>query len=204
MTAAVPKQVIEGAIARGQGRSLNGASLEPMTVDLIVPPSVALIVEIETDNKNRSTQEVYAAIKKHEATISSTKFLFTRRGRVIFERRETTGADEILDAAVEAGAEDVEEDEEGNVLVWTEPAGTARMCQAIEAAYGLRILSSEIVWAVNEETAVKLNSTEDVQRVSDLAVALREVSDVQAIYCNASKGSVADDDWDKLEGNIDT
>jgi transcriptional/translational regulatory protein YebC/TACO1 len=170
----------------------------------MVSPSVALLIEVETDNKIRAMQDVRVALNKYSAAFSSTKFFFTRRGRVVFERTPETGSDEILDVAVEAGAEDVEEDDEGNVVVWTEPSGTARVCTAVEGAFGLRIVSSQIVWAPNEESNVTLDEVGDVQRVTDLVAALRDVPDVQAVYCNASKGAVADEEWSKLESSIDT
>jgi len=61
--AGVPKNLIEQAIARGQGRSTTGASLDVMTYEVMVPPSVALILDVETDNKMRALQDLNQTVK---------------------------------------------------------------------------------------------------------------------------------------------
>lgn len=202
--AGVPKATIEAAIARGQGRSSGGAALESVTFEAIVPPSVALIVETETDNKLRVLQDLNLMVKKGKGMSSASKYFFSRLGRVVFEKSESgIGVDQIMDEALEAGAEDLEDDEEGNLVVWTQPNQTTQVCRSIESAFGLRVLSSDIIWSPNEDTKVQLDSSPELANLADLIVKLQDHPDVQAVYSNVSRGTMSDDEWATLEENLD-
>lgn len=201
----MPKEVIDQAVARGQGRSLSGVALETMKFEVMMPPSAAFIIEVETDNKMRALQEVNNIIRKNKGRTTATEFFFSRIGRVVFERHETLGVDEILDEAIEAGAEDVEADEEGNLVLVCQPTQTTQIAQAIEKKFDLKILSSDITWSVNEETRSTVDKSADVQQLSDFVGALSELPEVQAIYCNAVKGEgVPEEEWAAFEESIDS
>ena len=122
--AGFPKASIETAIARGQGTSASGAALEPLVIEAIFPPSVAAIIDCLTDSKLRTLQDVRLLIKNHEGSVTPTNYLFEKKGRVVFHKKEGIGADEALEAALEVGALDVVEDEEGKVVMFTEPSIT--------------------------------------------------------------------------------
>lgn len=200
----VPKDVISQAIARSQGRSLEGAALETMKFEAMMTPSVAFIIEVETDNKKRALQSVNLALRKNKARITATEFLFSRRGRVVFAKHDKIGLDEMMDNAIELGAEDLENDDDGNVMVWTQPTQTTKLAQSLAKDLGLEILSSDIVWIPNEETRATVGSTEDVKALDKLAEVLREIPEIQAIYSNAAKGEgVPEEDWEAFESNID-
>ncbi|KAL9949393.1 hypothetical protein D7B24_003755 [Verticillium nonalfalfae] len=210
--AGVPKHILEGAVARGQGRSASGASLEPLTIEIIMSPGVALIVDCETDSKGRSLQDLMLIAKRHKGrTGSSATFLFTRLGRVVFEPRDPAApaetpavtVDDILDEAIEAGAEDIETDDDGNIVIWTQPNMTTAVTQALGPSFGDRILSSEIIWAANEDTKVKVDTELDAQGLADLLAALQEQPEVQGIYANVARGSISDEDWQRIEDNLD-
>lgn len=201
----VPKDKIEAAIARGQGRSSEGAALEPLTFEAMVQPSIALIVDIETESKLRALQDLNQMVKKAKGASSSSRFFFTRAGRVVFQKGASgLDVDQIMDEAIEAGAEDLENDEDGNIVVWTQPTGTMQVCQAIGSKYGLEILSSDIIWTANEDTKTKLDSSEELVKFTELLETLREYPEVQAIYSNVTKGSMSDAQWAKIEENLDT
>ncbi|CAN8097167.1 unnamed protein product [Discula destructiva] len=201
----MPKDVIEQAVARGQGRSVSGAALETMKFEVMMPPSAAFIIEVETDSKLRALQEVNNIIRKNKGRTAATEFFFSRIGRVVFERHETLGVDEILDEAIEAGAEDVEADDEGNLVVACQPTQTTQIAQGIAKKFGLKILSSDITWSVNEETRSTVDKVADVQQLSDFVGALSELPEVQAIYCNATKGeNVPEEEWEVFEESIDS
>lgn len=118
LTAGFPKASIDSAIARGRGVAVSGKSLESLLVEAIVPPSVAVVVDCQTDSKLKTLQEVRTIIKDHEGTISPVSYMFTKRGRILFERDERgRTADDLLDGALEAGAEDIETDEDGSIVV---------------------------------------------------------------------------------------
>jgi YebC/PmpR family DNA-binding regulatory protein len=185
----IPKDKIEGAIARGQGKSATGASLESVVVEAVLPGNVAAIIECETDNRLRTLTAVRLAVKTAEGREGPSSYLFTKRGRIIFEPKEGVGEEEALDAALEAGATDVEEDENG-IVVFTEPGETKSVSEAISAALSLNIKMSDIMWSANEETKVDLVTTE---AASTLQAFLDDIEEkepsVQAISMNLRPGA---------------
>ncbi|KAK3900177.1 transcriptional regulator TACO1-like protein [Staphylotrichum tortipilum] len=203
--ASLPLDKIEGAIARGQGRTSTGAALEPISFEAMVPPSIALIVDLESESKLRALQDMNQLVKRAKGSSGSSRFFFSRLGRVVFEKG-TSGldVDQIMDEAIEAGAEDLENDADGNIVVWTQPAETMQVCQAVGGKFELKILSSDIIWTANEDTKAKLDASEELASFTELLEALREYPEVQAIYSNVSKGDMSDEDWARIEDNLDT
>lgn len=198
-----PKNVIDQAIARGQGRSLSGTTLESMKFEAMIS-STAFILDVETDNKLRALQDIGGIIRKHGRT-TATEFFFSRRGRVVFEKHQTLEIDDILEAAIELGAEDIEADEEANVIMWCQPAQTMQIAQGVAKKYGLKILSSDLLWSPNEDTRSAVDSLEDATKLADFVSALTELPEVQAIYSNAIKGpGVPEEEWAVFEENIDS
>lgn len=201
----MPKDVIDQAIARGQGRSLTGTALETMKFEVMAAPSVAFIIDVETDNKMRVLQDLGTIIRKHKGRMTATEFFFSRRGRVVFEKHPTLEMDDMLDDCIELGAEDMEADEEGNVVVWCQPAQTMQVAQGGTKKLGVKVLNSDIIWSPNEETRSTVESVEDVQLLSDFTNAMVELPEVQAVYCNASKGdNIPEEEWANFEDNIDS
>ncbi|KAK4106369.1 YebC-like protein [Parathielavia hyrcaniae] len=202
--ASVPKDRIEAAIARGQGKSSGGEALDTVTFEAMLPPSIALIVDIETESKLRALQDMNLLVKRAKGSMGASRFFFSRLGRVVFEKGESgPDIDQIMEDAIEAGAEDLETDAGGNIVVWTQPAGTMQVCKTVGPKFGLKILSSDIIWTANEDTKVKLDASEDQVNFTELLEALREYPEVQAVYSNVSKGSMSDDEWAKIQENLD-
>ncbi|KAK4175609.1 transcriptional regulator-domain-containing protein [Triangularia setosa] len=199
--AGVPKEKIEAALARGQGKSTSGASLEPLTYEAIVPPSIALIIEAETESKLRCLQDLNLRVKKISGGPSSSKFFFSRLGRVVFEKDSSNGVDvdRIMDEAIEAGAEDLENDSEENIVVWTQPADTAYVAKTIGTRFNLKALSAGIVWTPNEDTKARLDSGIQHEKFAEMLEQMREDGDVQAIYSNVIRGEMSDEEWAKIE-----
>lgn len=201
--ASFPKQGIESAIKRGQGISSTGAALELVTVEAIFPPSVAMVIEIETENKLRSLADTRNWVKKNGGNVTPVAYLFEKKGMVVFKGKEGWSVDDMLEPALEAGALDVEDAEEGAIIVYTDPAETKAAAEKIAGATGLEIASMDIVWDPNEETKIPLNGGESVEKISRFFDQLKEVSGVQAIYWNATQGGVADGTWEELLDKID-
>lgn len=196
---------MEAAIARGQGKSATGAVLENITLEVIMPPTVAMIIESETDNKARTMMDLRLLVKVHGGTVTPTNYLFQKKGRIVFEKDERNlGVDEVLDEAIEAGAEDVEADEDGSIIVWTEPNKTMAAAEALQKSLNLKVESSEVIWDPNEDTKVTLDSEDAVKALSDFLGALQDHSSVQGVYANAAQGNIADDIWEELEGRLDS
>lgn len=194
---------MEGAIARGQGRSVSGAALEYITLEAIMPSSVAMIVEAETENARRTLEDLRHTFRKHGGRVSPTAYLFQKRGRLSFEKDERNlGVDEVLDDAIEAGAEDVEADDDGNILVWTEPNKTTSAATALQKSRELKLESSDIIWHANEDTKIPLGP-EEAQKLSNFLDLVRGQQGVQALYANVARGSLNDDAWDDVQGKLD-
>ncbi|KAI0201492.1 duf28 domain-containing protein [Astrocystis sublimbata] len=216
--AGMPKANIDLAIARGQGKSATGASLESLTIEAMFAPSVAMILDIETDNKNRSLFELRTLLKKHGATVAPTAFLFTRRGQVVLGPSTSTNddnfgsnkasetevkgteidEDDLMMQALDAGAEDVEQDDEGNVILWTQPSMTQSVARDLAQSLGMEVLSSEIVWVCTSDK-VRVDDTKVAANLAKLFSLLSEDSGVQAIYTNAERGDVSEEEWGAVE-----
>ena len=156
----LPKALIESAIARGQGRSLTGAALESLTIEAMVPPSIAVIVECQTDSKARTLNELKTAIRSSGGTITPTTHMFDRKGKIVFEASPGSEEGEIFDQAVEAGAIDVQTEEDGRLVVYTEPSHTTAVADKMATSSGLGVQSVDIIWDPKEDMMVDEASPE--------------------------------------------
>ena len=157
-----PKASIENAIARGQGVSPSGATLENVTVEAMMPSSVAVIIECQTDSKLRTLSNLRLIVKEAGGTITPTAHMFDRKGRIVFDNPESLGEEDIFDRAIEAGALDIETDENGNVVIFTEAGGTSSVAKAFEVSTSLRIMSSELIWDPKVDMMVDVNEPDDL------------------------------------------
>ncbi|KAI0097077.1 YebC-like protein [Daldinia grandis] len=201
--AGMPKASIDAAIARGQGKSSSGAGLESMTLEVMIPPAVAMVIDVVTDNKQRALQDLRVMIKKHNGTVTPTAFLFARFGHVVLKGDKEDDFDEVLMEAVEAGAEDVEQDKKGNVILRTQPNATHQTAQNLSQALSTEILSCEIIWSPIGDK-VRLNDEEAAANISAFLTALQEYPDVQGVYANAKRGKISRDLWETIEDNLDS
>lgn len=182
--ASIPKTVIEAAIARGQGLSLTGQALESITIEAILPGSVAAVIECQTDQKARVLQDIRFLIKDNGGSISPTTYLFEKKGRVVMEKKDGVDLDNYLDQAIEAGAADLTADERGRLVVFTDPSGTKSVGEKFSKLSGLEIEEIEIIWDPNQDGLVKKVDEEHAKILENLLAALREEPSVQEIYLN--------------------
>lgn len=185
--AEIPKSVIEGAIARGRGISATGQALEQVTIEAMLPASVAAVIECQTDQKGRTLQDVRHTIKELGGTVTPTTYLFEKRGRIVFERRHGLNADDYLDQAIEAGAADIVVDERGRLVIFTEPAETKRAAEAFSKATGLAVEQLEMIWDPNKDTSVDLKDDEQARNIEDMLNTIREDTSVRDIYVNTAR-----------------
>jgi transcriptional/translational regulatory protein YebC/TACO1 len=200
-TAGMPKANIDVAIARGQGKSETGAGLETVTLEVMLAPSIAIVVDVETENKRRSRQDLQVLVKKYGGTMTPTAFLFTRQGRAVLSYghdEKKMDFDDVMMQALDAGAEDVEKDDEGSIVLWTQPNMTHQVAQNLAKALDLEILSSDIIWSCTSDK-VKVDDTETVGMLAKLLTVIREYPDVQAVYLNAERGDVSEEAWAAVE-----
>lgn len=197
------KASIEAAIARGQGRSLSGLSLESVTVEGMLPGNVGVIVECETDNRLRTLAGLKLSIKESGGTATPCNYLFEKKGRVVFESKEGVGAEEVLEVAIENGATDVEEMEEGGVVVYAAPEDTKAVGEAVAKALELDIRTSEIIWDPNEDTKVALPSEDVAQELEAFVDSVRDKeANIQSVAMNIAQGSLSADTWSDIQSRI--
>ncbi len=175
------KETIERAIKRGSGAQ-EGENFEEVRYEGYGPNGVALMVDCLTDNRNRTVAEVRHAFSKaggNLGTDGSVAYLFSKAGVIGF----AAGCDEeqIMEAALEAGAEDVVSGDDGSIEVLTGPEEFNAVKQALEAA-ALNPEYAEVT--MRPSTTVTLD-LEDAEKVMRLVDALEELDDVQSVYSNA-------------------
>lgn len=169
-----------------------------------MPPQIAVIIEAETDNRRRAMADLRLVVKNHGGNATPTSYLFQRKGRVAFEKDEKgLGIDDVLDDAIEAGAEDVELDEDGGIVVWTEPTLTNAAVDILGKSHGLKVVSSDIIWDANKDTKVEIKDSEATELINFFD-ALQENPYTQGIYANVSQGSLSDEIWEKLQERLDS
>ncbi len=176
------KDTIDRAIKRGAGDD-DSANMEEITYEGYGKNGVAVLVETMTDNVNRTVSEVRHAFSKfggNLGTSGSVAFLFTKRGEIFFE----PGVEEekLMEAALEAGAEDVEENEDGSFLVITRPDKSfGEVVDGLKEA-GLEPADAEVTMSPSTEAEIDADTAETVGKMIDL---LEDLDDVQNVYTNA-------------------
>jgi transcriptional/translational regulatory protein YebC/TACO1 len=201
---AVPKASIEAAIARGQGLSATGAALEVLTLEALFPPSIATIIECQTDNKLRALAELRLIVKEAGGqVVSNVGFMFEKKGRIILAKKENVGVDEVLEPALDVGALDVFEDEEGRVVLFTEPAQTNKIAESLAKQLEMEVEESGVIYDPNEDTKVPLDDEGAAKELSERFLdKLQDVQGIQGIYTNWSKGTISDEIWEELSSKV--
>src|SRR5208282_2184248 len=141
----MPNDNIDRAIKRGAGGD-NSIIYEDLTYEVYGPHGVAMLVELSTDNRNRTASEIRSLLTKNGGTIAtagSVSRLFQRKGQIIVTR-DAAGEDQLMEAALEAGAEDFRSDDEGFEIL-TDPAHLEAVHKAMEAK-GIKAAGAEVTW----------------------------------------------------------
>ena len=177
----MPKDTIERAIARGAGGD-DGNDVEELIYEGYANGGVAVLVEVMTDNRNRTVAEVRHAFSKfggNLGTDGSVAYLFNRQGMISF----APGADEesIMDVALEAGAEDIESEDDGAIMVTTPWEVMGDVVDALKGA-SLEPDNAEVDMVPSTYTPCDDELAENVLKLID---ALEELDDVQNVYSNA-------------------
>ena len=182
LAANMTKDTIERAIKRGAGDE-DGGQLDELTYEGYGIGGVAVIVETMTDNRNRTAGEVRHAFTKfggNLGTEGSVAFQFTKRGEITFE--PGTDEDAIMEAALEAGAEDVLTLDDGSIEVITSWEDLGKVKAALDKA-GLQSANAEINMAPSVQVDLDLDTATTILKMIDM---LEELDDVQNVYSNAN------------------
>ncbi len=180
LAANMPKDTIDRAVQRGAGDG-DGSDVEELTYEGYGPGGVAILVEAMTDNRNRTVAEVRYAFNKfggNLGTDGSVAYLFSRQGMINF----APGADEetVMDVCLDAGAEDIDSEEDGAISVTTPWESLGDVVAALKDA-GAEADHAEVTMVASTTTDCDENTAQKVMRLID---ALEELDDVQEVYSN--------------------
>ena len=176
----MPKDTVDRAIKRGSGGD-DGEAFEEVRYEGYGPGGVAVIVEALTDNRNRTASDVRAAFTKAGGNLGETNsvsFMFDRLGQVTYPAAAAT-ADAMFEAALEAGAENVESGEEEHVVSCAPDELTA-LRDALEGRFGAPT-SAKLAWRPKSSTPVEGDTATALFRLLET---LEDSDDVQTVYAN--------------------
>jgi YebC/PmpR family DNA-binding regulatory protein len=177
----MPKDNVERAIKRGTG-DLEGVNYEEIRYEGYGIGGAAVMVDCLTDNRTRTVADVRHAFSKHGGNMGSdgsVAFLFKHCGQLVFA--PGTSEERLLDAALEAGAEDVVTNDDGSIEVVTGPYDFTAVKSALEKA-GFKAEMAEVTMKPSTETVLE---GEDAARMHKLVEALESLDDVQEVYTTA-------------------
>jgi YebC/PmpR family DNA-binding regulatory protein len=176
----MPRENIERAIRRGTGEE-PGVMYEEVTYEAYGPGGVALMIETLTDNKNRTVGEIRHLLSKHAGNLAaenSVAWMFTRKGQIVVEKGKVD-EDKLLSAALDAGADDMNDDESGWEIV-SAPEQFEAVRDAVKAL-GIEPASAAI--AMVPQNYIKLVGKE-AQQMLRLMEAIEDHDDVQHVWAN--------------------
>jgi len=179
----MPNDNIERAIKKGTGGG-ETANFEDLTYEIYKPNSVAMLVEISTDNRNQTASEIRSIVTKSGGSIAtqgSVSRLFQRKGQIIVPRDGAT-EDQLMELALEAGAEDFKAEAEGYEIL-TEPGQFEAVHKQLEAK-GIKPAVAEVTELPS--VTVPLEGEPKIAAVSKLIDALEDHDDVKEVYSNAN------------------
>jgi YebC/PmpR family DNA-binding regulatory protein len=178
----MPNDNIERAIKKGTGGG-EAANFDDLTYEIYGPHGVAVLLEVSTDNRNRTASEIRSIVTNNGGTIAtqgSVSRLFHRKGLIVIPR-DAAGEDQLMELALEAGAEDFKAEPQGYEIL-TEPAHFETVHKALDAR-GIKPVLAEVTEVPT--VSVPLPDDTSVMAVSKLIEALEDHDDVKEVYSNA-------------------
>jgi YebC/PmpR family DNA-binding regulatory protein len=188
----MPKDNIDRAVKKGTGDQAGAAAYEEVTYEGYGPAGVAVIVDVMTDNKNRTVAEIRHSFSKHGGNLGENgcvAWMFDKKGSIVFDKK-AVGEDALMEVALEAGAEDVR-DQESEWEVITDPMTFEAVKKAIDQK-GWKYLEARV--SKIPQNTVKLEAGKAEQMLK-LMEKLEDNDDVQNVYANFD---IPDDVMEKL------
>jgi len=179
--ASMPKDNIERALKKAEGG--DAENYEEIRYEGFGPGGVAVIVEALTDNRNRTATDVRTAFSKNGGNVGSSGSVahgFDRLGLISYPAA-AGDAEKVFEAALEAGADDVESGEEGHEI-WTVPDALHEVAKALEGVIG-QAEGAKLAWRAKEQVDVSAEVAAQLLKMID---ALEDLDDVQTVYGNYS------------------
>lgn len=189
----MPKDNIQRAIEKGQGG--GGEDYEDVRYEGFGPGGVGVIVEASTDNRNRAASEIRTAFSKNGGNLGETgsvSFGFDQVGEIVFNPDAGT-METMMEAAIEAGAEDVESDADGH-YIYTGREDLQAVADALAAHFGEEIeaKSTKLIWKPQNTVPIEGDPASTLMKLLDV---LDELDDVQNVYDNSE---LSDEEMERL------
>ena len=190
--ARMPKDAINRAVEKGAGGDHEG-QMEDICYEGFGPHGVGFIIEVSTDNKNRVAAQLREQFRKNGGALGETgsvSFMFTHQGRITYPQSAATNEDEMMEAALEAGAEDLVKEKDENAeddtddphvyAIYTHRSSLSAVASELQKKYG-SASSVNLIWKSNTPPSTNPDATDSVER---LKAGLAELDDVNSIYTN--------------------
>ena len=180
----MPNDNIQRAIKKG-AVELGGASYEELSFEGYGAGGVAIIVDCLTDNNNRTTSAVRSTFDKHGGNLGTpgcVSYMFSRKGVLIIEKTDEIDEDVLMEAALEAGAEDMIT-EEDSFTIYTDPSAYTDVYQALAAA-GYAFVESDVEFVPSMESTP--TDEHDIKKLKKLIEVLEDNDDVQKVHTNCA------------------
>ncbi|MBA2511636.1 MAG: YebC/PmpR family DNA-binding transcriptional regulator [Rubrobacteraceae bacterium] len=177
----MPNDNVQRAIDKGTGSAADAAAIERITYEGYAPGGVAVLIDVLTDNRNRTASDVRYVFSKNGGklgTSGSVAYLFERKGIILVPKNDTD-EDELMMVALESGAEDVEE-QEGDYRLVTSPEEFTAVRAALDEA-GISYENAEITMEPQNSIDLDAGTAKQTLRLID---ALEENDDIQEVYAN--------------------
>ena len=180
----MPNDTIDRSIKKAAGDS-DAANFTAITYEGYGPSGTAIIVETLTDNKNRTAANVRNAFTKGSGNVGTpgcVSFMFDKKGQILINKEDCKmDAEELMMLAIDAGAEDFNDEDEEEFEIFTSPDDCGTVREALEAA-GLELAQAEVTMI--PQTWVELTSENDIKQMTRILDLLDDDDDVQAVYHN--------------------
>jgi len=177
----MPNDNIDRAIKKGTGE-LGGAQIEEVVYEAYAPGGVAMMIEVVTDNRNRSFNDIRVLLSKNQGTLAdsgSVAYLFSRRGEIRLDKAAGT-EDQIMEAALEAGAEDIQEDGD-DWIVYTATDQLFQVAGALREK-GLNSRSQKLIQ--QPQTTITISDVAIAKALVNLYDVLDDYDDTQNVHAN--------------------
>ncbi len=178
----MPNENIDRAVKRGTGESSDGGQLEELIYEGYAPGGVALLLEVATDNKNRTAADLRLIFSKNHGNLASSgsvAYLFKHQGQITVSRADAD-EDRMLELALEAGAEDVTADDEHHIIT-TAPDRLYAVAESLKSA-GVTAEAQKLTYS--PETTIALTDEQVAAQVLRLCDLLDDNDDVQNVHAN--------------------
>lgn len=188
----MPKDNIERAIKKGTGTGEGTVNYEEVTYEGYGPGGVAVLVQVMTDNKNRTVAEIRHILSKHGGNLGENgcvAWMFEKKGSILIDKKALQ-EDEIMELALDVGAEDVRE-EENEYEIITDPSSFEQVKKAIDAK-GIKSIEARIGMVPQNTVALEESKAEQMLKMMEK---LEDNDDVQNVYANFD---ISDDVMEKL------